>query len=115
MNKNTTTTDAEENESVTSLLSYVYKSLMEDFNEGKKKNDNEKVGRDTDGKEYTSILEMWHTQGINLDIDSNNDDSKKKVSDWYDRASDFYEENCPETVDGVLGGYGSISNIDIVA
>ena len=32
---------------------------------------------------------------------------------WYDKASDWYDNNRPATVDRVLGGFGSISEIDL--
>lgn len=54
-------------------------------------------GSDTDGQTYESIEDMWKVQS----------------EDWYQRAADYYEENCPPTVDGVLGGYASISTVDL--
>jgi protein N-terminal methyltransferase len=55
-------------------------------------------GSDTDGNEFTSIEKMWASQDL---------------STWYDRAKDWYEDSCLPTVDGVLGGIGYISDIDL--
>ncbi|VEU41588.1 unnamed protein product [Pseudo-nitzschia multistriata] len=55
-------------------------------------------GSDTNGKKYSSIEEMWRNQ-----------DS----STWYTRAKGWYEDNCPSTIDGVLGGIGHISCKDL--
>jgi galactose mutarotase-like enzyme len=56
------------------------------------------VGSDTEGNKYKSIEEMWEAQDL---------------PSWYDRAKDYYEENCSTTVDGVLGGIGFISDADL--
>lgn len=32
---------------------------------------------------------------------------------WYEQAADYYETNCEPTVDGVLGGFGEVSDCDI--
>ena len=56
-------------------------------------------GYDTNGNRYRDIKEMWEAQ----DLES-----------WYDRAKDYYEENCDTTIDGVLGGLGFLTEIDIV-
>lgn len=58
------------------------------------------TGSDTQGNTYESSNEMWMIQGVDQD-------------DWYDRAATYYEENCAETIDGVLGGFAPISDIDI--
>jgi aldose 1-epimerase len=56
------------------------------------------IGSDTNGRTFTSIDEMW--QGQNLRT-------------WYQHSLDYYEENCPPTVDGVLGGLGEVSDSDL--
>jgi protein N-terminal methyltransferase len=43
---------------------------------------------------------------VSLQEDATNDD-------WYNHAADYYEENCPETLDGVLGGFASITDVDL--
>lgn len=64
-------------------------------------------GRDSEGDEFESIADMWNLLGISLDDDANND------AEWYDRAAEYYEENCPGTLDGVLGGFASITKADL--
>ena len=61
------------------------------------------AGNDSDGNTYDSVQVMWQVEGV----------SSANKSDWYDRATDYYEANCPETVDGVLGGFASISDLDL--
>jgi protein N-terminal methyltransferase len=56
------------------------------------------VGSDTNGQKYTSKENMWKAQDF---------------SSWYKRAKDWYDENCSATIDGVLGGIGWISDIDL--
>ena len=60
-------------------------------------------GNDSEGNTYDSPEEMWRGQGVT---------ANDKV-DWYERASTYYEMNCPETIDGVLGGFADISDVDL--
>jgi protein N-terminal methyltransferase len=60
-------------------------------------------GSDSEGRKYATIAEMWSSEGV----------SSGNTSSWYARASEYYEENCPASLDGVLGGFGSISNLDL--
>ncbi len=55
-------------------------------------------GSDTDGRKYSSIEDMWNAQDL---------------STWYTRAKGWYENNCDTTIDGVLGGIGHISDVDL--
>ncbi len=55
-------------------------------------------GSDTTGRKFDSIESMWDAQDI---------------STWYCQSSDFYEDNCPTTVDGVLGNLGWLSDDDL--
>ncbi|KAG7361770.1 aldose 1-epimerase [Nitzschia inconspicua] len=55
-------------------------------------------GSDTEGNKYDSIEAMWDDQDL---------------STWYQRAKEWYEDNCDTTVDGVLGGIGYISDQDL--
>jgi protein N-terminal methyltransferase len=64
-------------------------------------------GRDSAGETYTCMLEMWQCLGVSSSEGAKNEN-------WYDQATDYYEENCPETLDGVLGGFGSITEVDLV-
>jgi protein N-terminal methyltransferase len=54
---------------------------------------------------YESIDDLWHRVWY---------DNDTKL-DWYDTASTYWGEQVPSTVDGMLGGFGSISNIDLSA
>ena len=56
-------------------------------------------GADTNDKEYESIEEMWEAELA---------DGK-----WYTKAEDWYVNNCPTTVDGVLGGFGHLDPLDV--
>lgn len=55
-------------------------------------------GSDTEGRKFDSIDSMWAAQNL---------------STWYRQSLDYYEENCPSTVDGVLGNLGFLSDGDI--
>lgn len=61
-------------------------------------------GCDSEGQTYSSIDEMWQSQGVRPE-DPN--------FSWYEKATNYYEENCPATLDGVLGGFASISDLDL--
>ena len=81
------------------IVEYHYSEEEEDFYNDDDDGDGVKyVGSDTQGNQYTSIKEMWQCQDL---------------STWYDRASDWYEGNCSTTVDGVLGGLGFVSDVDL--
>ncbi len=56
-------------------------------------------GADTNDKEYKSIEEMW--------------ESELADGKWYKKAEDWYVQNCPTTVDGVLGGFGNLDPLDV--
>mmetsp|Transcript_36927 Transcript_36927/g.73492 ORF Transcript_36927/g.73492 Transcript_36927/m.73492 type:complete len:480 (-) Transcript_36927:101-1540(-) len=56
------------------------------------------MGTDTEGRQFDSIESMWAAQ---------------HVSTWYKKSSEYYEDNCPSTVDGVLGNLGWLSDDDI--
>lgn len=61
-------------------------------------------GCDTDDGEYTSVKELW-----DLFL------PKAHPNQWYTHAYDFWEQEafCPLTDDGVLGGYGKVTDIDV--
>jgi protein N-terminal methyltransferase len=61
-------------------------------------------GSDSEGRAYSSIEEMWASQGVE------NGDSNVA---WYEKATEYYQVNCPATVDGVLGGFASLSGLDL--
>lgn len=56
------------------------------------------VGSDTNGHQYVSIDDMWSGQNLKT---------------WYSESLAYYDENCPSTVDGVLGGLGEVSDADL--
>ena len=63
-------------------------------------------GSDSYGRQYASVEEMWEMEGAYADPES-----------WYGRAADYWEDedNCPATVNGVLGGFESLSPGDLDA
>ena len=66
-------------------------------------------GTDSHGNKFSSVESMWSAQGI-----IKGSSSKETIQEvWYDKAANWYEENCPPTVDGVLGGFASISDMDL--
>jgi protein N-terminal methyltransferase len=64
-------------------------------------------GTDSEGRQYSSIDEMWQAQGVSATNRAQTNQA------WYDKAADFYETHCPPTIDGVLGGFASISDVDL--
>lgn len=62
-------------------------------------------GSDTEGNYYPSPCAMWKAQGVYS--------ASTAAASWYSRATDYYEDNCPPTVDGVLGGFAAISDLDL--
>ena len=79
-------------------LKTIYSSLASEENGVK--------GSDSSGEEFESISDMWQCLGVSLQEDAPNEV-------WYNQAADYYEENCPETLDGVLGGFASITDVDL--
>lgn len=63
-------------------------------------------GSDTEGTEYDSIWEMWELEGVWME------DGRLR---WYDKAHEYWENNevAPATVNGMLGGFESISDLDL--
>lgn len=64
-------------------------------------------GSDSNGHQYSSIEDMWKALGV---LKANKEATKQI---WYDKAANYYESNCEATIDGVLGGFASISDIDL--
>mmetsp|Transcript_5527 Transcript_5527/g.5703 ORF Transcript_5527/g.5703 Transcript_5527/m.5703 type:complete len:277 (-) Transcript_5527:60-890(-) len=64
-------------------------------------------GTDTDDRMYDSIQELWK-----YELNTTKDDP-----DWYEKANNYWEdeENCPITDDGVLQGYGRLTEPDVRA
>ncbi len=76
-------------------------------------------GYDTDGRDYDSVLELWAEAGI-LAPPSAAAQKQAAATEgedpaWYSHAFAYWEteENCPPTVDGVLGGFGHVSGTDV--
>ena len=79
-------------------VEYCLEELNDEGSNGDDDVDSLVVGCDTNDVTFTSIEAMWSAQNL---------------SDWYGRAADWYEENCPTTIDGVLGGIGHVSDTDL--
>jgi protein N-terminal methyltransferase len=59
-------------------------------------------GTDTNGESFESLEEMWSTEIT----------TEESRETWYKQGVDYWTKT-EATVDGVLGGFGSISDIDI--
>ena len=68
-------------------------------------------GITTEGQMFGGIREMWTTELGSVSSSQNKDGRAR----WYGQAKDYWEDedNCPSTVDGVLGGFASISDLDL--
>ena len=117
-----TPTDSQYHHSVEYILDYnvQQQSLLDhecnDVHSSSKKN-NESIGSieqfrgsDSNGRIYTSVQEMWREQGV---VAAESSSSLGGRESWYKRAAKHYEENCEATLDGVLGGFANISDIDL--
>lgn len=64
-------------------------------------------GTDSDDRLYENISDMW-------DYELNQTASTAE-NPWYSKAYDYWENetNCPITDDGVLGGYGCVTEVDV--
>ena len=113
------------------------------LNSEKSKNVNGLCGHDSEGRQYTSLASMWkyellerkpkvkhsfvkrsptsksNSKGTQTTRKSKEKNEENKTTDislpWYGDALKYWdnEENCPPTIDGVLGGFGNVSPIDI--
>lgn len=78
------------------------------------------VDSQDDDMTYTSIIEwkeqieMPSSSATSVTEDTTKQHTKNRQK-WYKTGYDYYEDesNCPATVNGVLGGFASISNIDL--
>ena len=79
-------------------------SISGSVTEALRKTEESVHGSDSEGRSYATIGDMWNAEGIREGAPN---------SSWYQRAADYYEDNCPASVDGVLGGFASISELDL--
>ena len=109
----------------------------------KSKNINGLCGHDSEGRQYTSLASMWkyellerkpkvkhsfikvsrtsksNSKGTQTTRKSKEKSEENMTTDislpWYGDALKYWEneQNCPPTIDGVLGGFGNVSPIDI--
>eukprot|EP00127_Corallochytrium_limacisporum_P001151 Clim_evm3s43 gene=Clim_evmTU3s43 len=64
------------------------------------------AGSDTQGTQYQTWDDMWQVELAKKAADGN--------LEWYEKAKEYWE-NEPETVNGMLGGFGKLSSLDINA
>jgi hypothetical protein len=71
----------------------------------------EEGGLDSDGRTYSSRKEMWEAEAGE---DPNGNDAKSiaKKLEWYHKGVSYWE-SVEASVDGVLGGYGSVNARDV--
>eukprot|EP01065_Artemidia_motanka_P025975 TRINITY_DN30912_c0_g1_i1.p1 TRINITY_DN30912_c0_g1~~TRINITY_DN30912_c0_g1_i1.p1 ORF type:complete len:256 (+),score=93.44 TRINITY_DN30912_c0_g1_i1:75-842(+) len=62
------------------------------------------AGSDTEGKKYENVDAMWKHE-----LSGKSSDGKLE---WYSKAVEYWEKQ-PPTVDGVLGGFGHLSDPDL--
>jgi hypothetical protein len=64
-------------------------------------------GTDTDDRIYSDLKAMWK-----YELSSKPGESEIR---WYSKAYDYWEndENCPVSDDGVLGGFGFLTDVDV--
>lgn len=65
-------------------------------------------GTDTDDRIYSDLKTMWKYELSSKSADDNQ-------IRWYSKAYDYWEsdENCPVSDDGVLGGFGFLTDVDV--
>lgn len=70
-------------------------------------------GVDSHGKKYKDVEDLWREQFVDpsLAASSNPDVSSKKI-EWYQKGADYWMSQ-DASVDGVLGGFGHISPVDL--
>ena len=65
-------------------------------------NQDDVVGMSTDGNVFSSITEMWDEKV----------GTPEKSTEWYHGANDYWKK-IDSTVDGMLGGYGTLTKTDV--
>jgi protein N-terminal methyltransferase len=67
------------------------------------------LGHDSyDDERFETVEAMWRAQGVRSE-----DNRGGGRSSWYNRTAEYYEDNCESDVDGVLGGFASLSSLDL--
>eukprot|EP01125_Pyxidicula_operculata_P009018 TRINITY_DN2979_c0_g1_i4.p1 TRINITY_DN2979_c0_g1~~TRINITY_DN2979_c0_g1_i4.p1 ORF type:complete len:264 (-),score=45.20 TRINITY_DN2979_c0_g1_i4:328-1119(-) len=73
-------------------------------------------GKDNDGNEYSSFLEMWKKHFAHKDGSTKpegiDEELKLVEENWYGKSTNYWE-GIPATVDGMLGGFEDVSNPDV--
>jgi protein N-terminal methyltransferase len=77
-------------------------------------------GSDTNNKDYKEITALWKyifpefSRPPNKKSKTSHDGSAN-CGEWYSKANEYWEseENCPISDDGVLGGYGALTEMDV--
>ena len=80
-------------------------------------------GKDTDDLHYESIEEMWQKEGFLQSHPDTETVSEKKISStsldpqWYNKSHGYWHTstNVPATIDGMLGGFATLSTRDLEA
>jgi len=70
------------------------------------------VGMDSDDNVYESLKDLWIKELVTKSKKRNN--NKKIKKDWYTHAFEYWEDEniCPATDNGVLQGYGHVTETD---
>ena len=71
--------------------------------------------RDSEGNEFKSIKEMWQKELNPTEQDKNEKIEGERiggVKQWYDKQKTYWDGQAA-TVDGVLGGYGHLSKMEL--
>lgn len=76
-------------------------------------------GKDSNGREFETIEEMWRYEGFFEDRsdEDNGLASHAKSPQWYNKSHNYWEteENVQATIDGMLGGFAALSERDLEA
>ena len=70
-------------------------------------------GKDSEGRDYDNINELWKREGFLLDEETDASSTQK----WYNKSHLYWEteDNVQATIDGMLGGFEHLSERDLQA
>ena len=70
-------------------------------------------GTDTNDKVYNGLQELWESE---LSVRNQEPACESELA-WYGQAYSYWEseEKCPISDDGVLGGYGALTPVDVAS